>query len=173
VSRCPVCSDKGPSKPCSLIHTSIHNYFVCITTKCRQQLVRLRSDAAQSGRQNCGIQARPQRQEYLLTSYIIFLKKTGFPAAKKHVEWAYTKTDCLQASMRLDVLLIVHHGTLMNQHKLDALFLVCLLRVDASTCFGLYLPIFRRLCTVAVWCNCLRRMCSDCVQVVQQWKTVP
>jgi hypothetical protein len=31
-----------------------------------------------------------------------------------------------------DVLLTVHHGTLMNQHQLDTLFLVCLLRVNAG-----------------------------------------
>jgi hypothetical protein len=64
----------------------------------------------------------------------------------------------------LDALLTVHRGTLMNQHQLDTLFLVCLLRFSASTCFGRYWPIFRRLCTVAVWCNCVRRMCVDCVQ---------
>jgi hypothetical protein len=34
----------------------------------------------------------------------------------------------------------VHHGTLLNQHKLDTRFLVCLLRVNASTCFGRYCP---------------------------------
>jgi hypothetical protein len=55
--------------------------------------------------------------------------------------------------------------TLMNQHQLDTLFLVCLLRVNASTCFGRYSPIFRRLCTGAIWCNYVRRMCVDCVQV--------
>jgi hypothetical protein len=52
----------------------------------------------------------------------------------------------------LDVLLTLHHGTL-NQHQLDTFFLVCLLRVNASTCFGHYSPIFRRLCTDAIWCN--------------------
>jgi hypothetical protein len=54
------------------------------------------------------------------------------------------------------VLLIVHHGTLRNQHQLDTHFLVCLLGVSASTCFGRYSPIFRRLCTNAVWCNCVQ-----------------
>jgi hypothetical protein len=54
---------------------------------------------------------------------------------------------------------------LRNQHQLDTLFLVCLLGVNASTCFERYSPIFRRLCTVANWCNYVRRMCVDCVQV--------
>jgi hypothetical protein len=53
----------------------------------------------------------------------------------------------------------------MNQHQLDTLFLVCLLGVNASTCFGRYSFIFTRLCTAAVWCNCVRRVCVDCVQV--------
>jgi hypothetical protein len=51
------------------------------------------------------------------------------------------------------VLLTVHHGTSMSQHQIDTLSLVCLLRVNASTCFGRYWPIFRRLCTVAIWWN--------------------
>jgi hypothetical protein len=50
-------------------------------------------------------------------------------------------------------------------HQLDTLFLVCLLAVNVSTCFGRYSPIFRRLCTDAIWCNYVRRMCVDCVQV--------
>jgi hypothetical protein len=54
---------------------------------------------------------------------------------------------------------------LVNQHQLDTLFLVYLLGVNASTCFGRYSPIFRRLCTDAIWCNYVRRMCVDCVQV--------
>jgi hypothetical protein len=54
---------------------------------------------------------------------------------------------------------------LINQHQLDTLFLVCLLRVNASTCFERYSPIFRRFCTVAIWCNCVRGMCVDRVQV--------
>jgi hypothetical protein len=54
---------------------------------------------------------------------------------------------------------------LMNQHQLYTLFLVCLLSVNVSICFGRYSPIFRRLCTVAIWCNYVRRMCVDCVQV--------
>jgi hypothetical protein len=37
-----------------------------------------------------------------------------------------------------EVLLTVHHGTLMNEHQLGTLFLVCLLRVNASTCLGRY-----------------------------------
>jgi hypothetical protein len=64
----------------------------------------------------------------------------------------------------LDVLLTVHHGTLMNQHQLYTLFLVSWWRVNASTCFGRYSPIIRKLCTFAIWCNCVRRMCVDCVQ---------
>jgi hypothetical protein len=44
----------------------------------------------------------------------------------------------------------------MNQHQLDALFLVCLFWVSASTCFGRYSPIFRGLCTDAIWCNYVR-----------------
>jgi hypothetical protein len=44
----------------------------------------------------------------------------------------------LQTVTNLEVLLTVHHGTLMNQHQLDTLFLVCLLGVNASTCFGRY-----------------------------------
>jgi hypothetical protein len=37
----------------------------------------------------------------------------------------------------------VHHVTLMNQHQLDTLFLVCLLGVNAFTCFGR----FRIICS--------------------------
>jgi hypothetical protein len=39
-----------------------------------------------------------------------------------------------------DVLLTVRHGILMSQHQLDTLYLLCLLRVDASTCFRHYSP---------------------------------
>jgi hypothetical protein len=53
----------------------------------------------------------------------------------------------------------------MNQHQLDTVLLVCVLRVNASTCFGRYSLIFRRLCTDAIWCNYVRRMCVECVQV--------
>jgi hypothetical protein len=53
---------------------------------------------------------------------------------------------------------------LMNQHQIDKLFLVCLLGVSASTCFGRYSPIFRGLCTDSVWCNYVRRM-SICFSV--------
>jgi hypothetical protein len=52
---------------------------------------------------------------------------------------------------------------LMNQRQLDMLSLVSLLRVNACTCLGRYSPIFRKLCTVALWCNCVRRTCVDCV----------
>jgi hypothetical protein len=45
----------------------------------------------------------------------------------------------------------------MNQHQLDTVFLVCLLGVSASTCFGSYSLIFRMLCKFAIWCNCVRR----------------
>jgi hypothetical protein len=65
----------------------------------------------------------------------------------------------------LYVLLTVHYGTLINQRQLDTLFLVFLLGVNASTRFERYSPIFRRLCTDAMWCNYVRRMCVDCVQV--------
>jgi hypothetical protein len=58
--------------------------------------------------------------------------------------------------MKCVVLLTVHHGTLMNQHQLDTLLWVRLLRANASTCFGRYSPIFRRLCRVAIWCNWVR-----------------
>jgi hypothetical protein len=80
------------------------------------------------------------------------------------------KNSCshhLQLTYFLDVLFTVHHGTLMNQHQLDTLFLVCLLGVNTSTCFRRYSPIFRRLCTVAIWCNCVRRMFVDCVQLAE------
>jgi hypothetical protein len=53
----------------------------------------------------------------------------------------------------------------MNQYQLDTLFLVCLLKVNASTCFGRYSPIFRRLFTDVIWCNYVRRMRVDYVQV--------
>jgi hypothetical protein len=39
-----------------------------------------------------------------------------------------------------------------------------LLRVNASTCFGRYSPIFRRVCTSAIWCNCVCRRCVECTQ---------
>jgi hypothetical protein len=55
-----------------------------------------------------------------------------------------------------DALLTMHSGTLMNQHQLDTLFLVCLLEVNAATCFGRYSSIFMRPCTDAVWCNYVR-----------------
>jgi hypothetical protein len=61
---------------------------------------------------------------------------------------------------------LVNINILINQHQIDTLFLVCLLGVNASTCFGHYSPIFRRLCTDAVWCNYVRRMCVDHVQDV-------
>jgi hypothetical protein len=54
----------------------------------------------------------------------------------------------------------------MNQLQLDTLFLVYILKVNASTCFGRYSRIFRGLCTEAIWCNCVRRMCVVCVPVV-------
>jgi hypothetical protein len=60
----------------------------------------------------------------------------------------------------------MNNPVLLNQHQLDTLFLVCLLRVSASTCFGRYSPIFRRLCTVAIWCNCVRKMCVGGVRCV-------
>jgi hypothetical protein len=53
------------------------------------------------------------------------------------------------------------HAILINQHQLDTLSLDCLLGVSASTCFGRYSSTFRRLCTDAIWCNCVRRMCVD------------
>jgi hypothetical protein len=46
---------------------------------------------------------------------------------------------------------------LMNQNQRDTLFLECLLGVNASTCFGRYSPIFRRLCADAIWCNYVLR----------------
>jgi hypothetical protein len=61
----------------------------------------------------------------------------------------------VQFFMFFYVLLTVHHCTLMNQHQLDTLSFVCL-RVNACTCFGRYSSIFSRLCTVAVWCNCVQ-----------------
>jgi hypothetical protein len=75
-----------------------------------------------------------------------------------------------QSTKTLEVLLTVHHGTLINQHKIDTFLLVCLLRVNASTCFGRYTSILRRLCTDAILCNNVRRMCVDCVQVAVQQK---
>jgi hypothetical protein len=60
---------------------------------------------------------------------------------------------------------IYKYSLLMNQHQLDTLFLVCLLTVNASTCFERYSPIFRRFCTDDIWCNYVRRRCVDCVQV--------
>jgi hypothetical protein len=53
---------------------------------------------------------------------------------------------------------------LTNQHQFDTFFLVCLLGVNVSTCFGRYSPIFRRLYTDAIWCNGVRRMYVDCMQ---------
>jgi hypothetical protein len=50
---------------------------------------------------------------------------------------------------------------LLNQRLLDAIFLVCLLGANASTCFGRYSSIFRRFSIDAVWCNYVRRMCVD------------
>jgi hypothetical protein len=47
----------------------------------------------------------------------------------------------------------------MNQYQFYTLFLVCLLRNNASTCFGRYSPIFGRLCTVAIWCNFMLTAC--------------
>jgi hypothetical protein len=78
----------------------------------------------------------------------------------------YSKNGGKQS--KFDVLLTVHHGTLMNQHQLDTLFLVCLLGVNASTCFGRYSSIFKRLFTDAIWYNYLRRMCVDYVQVLYE-----
>jgi hypothetical protein len=63
--------------------------------------------------------------------------------------------------VQLDVSLTVHHGTLMNKHQDYILFLVCLLGVNASIDFVRYSPIFKRLCTDAIWCNYVCRMCVD------------
>jgi hypothetical protein len=76
-----------------------------------------------------------------------------------------------QQNTSIDVFLTVHHGMLMNQHEFDTLSLACLLTVSASTCFGRYSPIFRRLCQDATWCNYVRRMCVDCVQVAVEPQT--
>jgi hypothetical protein len=54
---------------------------------------------------------------------------------------------------------------LMNQHQLDTLPLVYFIKSQCLYMFGRYSPIFRRLYTNAIWCNCVRRMCVDCVQV--------
>jgi hypothetical protein len=70
----------------------------------------------------------------------------------------------MKACEILDVLLTVCHGTLRNQHQLGTLFLGCLLGFSAFTCVGLYTPIFRKLCTVAILCNGVCRMRVDCVQ---------
>jgi hypothetical protein len=40
---------------------------------------------------------------------------------------------------------------------------VCVLRVNASTCYGRY-----SLCTDVIWCNCVRRVCVDCVHVTEE-----
>jgi hypothetical protein len=74
--RCPVVVTKDPANGAAR-YTGLFKMILLVgtTTKCRQQLVRLRRDAAQSGRQNSRIQARPQRQAYRLTGYIIFLNK--------------------------------------------------------------------------------------------------
>jgi hypothetical protein len=77
----------------------------------------------------------------------------------------YTIIICLQTNDKLDILLTMHHGKLMNEHQLDTLFLVCLLRGNASTYFGRYSPIFSRFCSVAIWCNWVRRLCVEYVQV--------
>jgi hypothetical protein len=91
---------------------------------------------------------------------------------ERHVIYRLScRTKFFKLDLKVDVLLTVHHGTLMNQHQLDTLFLVCLLGVKASTCCGRYLPIFRRLCTDAVWCNYVRRMCVDYLHVVNTHPT--
>jgi hypothetical protein len=88
------------------------------------------------------------------------MKQNAIPVLLFFSKWVLV-TTCQE----LDVLLTVHHGTLMNQHQLDTLFLVCLLGLSASASFGRYSPIFRSLCTDAIWCNYVRRMCVDYVQV--------
>jgi hypothetical protein len=69
-------SDKGPSKPCSLIHTSIHNDFVCRYNDemptAASKTTKRRGPVRKAKLWNT---SRPQRQEYLLTSHIIFLNK--------------------------------------------------------------------------------------------------
>jgi hypothetical protein len=47
------------------------------------------------------------------------------------------------------------------------------LRVNASKCFGRYSIIFRGLCTVALWCNCVRRICVDCVRPARSQLAYP
>jgi hypothetical protein len=83
----------------------------------------------------------------------------------------YIKYKLQNKNYRLDDLLTVHHGALMNQHQLDTLSLVFLKRVNASPCFERYSPTFRRLCTVAIWCKWLRRVCVDCVRVAVEPQT--
>jgi hypothetical protein len=63
-------------------------------------------------------------------------------------------------SMKPTCFVDLRHGTLMNQHQLDTVSLVCLLRVNASTCFGRYSPIFRGLCTGGVWGDCVGGWCG-------------
>jgi hypothetical protein len=67
--------------------------------------------------------------------------------------------------LRTSCFVDLHHGTLINQHQIDTLFLVCLLGVNAGTCFERYSPILSRLCTDVILCNYVRRMCVDYVQV--------
>jgi hypothetical protein len=76
------------------------------------------------------------------------MDRTGSVVVEYREREAYRNT--LKIDTQHDVLLTVHHGTLMNQHQLDALFLVCVLEVNTPTCFGRYSPIFRRLCTDAI-----------------------
>jgi hypothetical protein len=117
---------------------------------------------------------------FLITAYGRVWSVSPIPSPGAAISWCKVllitfKYGCGWASelvwtlekreIKFVVMLTVHHGILMNQHQLDTLFLVCLLGVNASTFFGQYMPIFKRLFTVAIWCNCMCRMCVDCVQV--------
>jgi hypothetical protein len=63
------------------------------------------------------------------------MKQNAIPILLFFSKWVLV-TTCQE----LDVLLTVHHGTLINQHKLDTLFLVCLLEVTPLHVLGVTHP---------------------------------
>jgi hypothetical protein len=97
---------------------------------------------------------------------IFYSPSFAFKTVENHLSLSPCTSVC--PSVYLSTRLCVTRLKSRNQHKLDTLFFVCLLGVNASTYFGRYSPIFRRLCTDAMWCSYVRRMCVDYVQVAVQ-----
>jgi hypothetical protein len=99
-----------------------------------------------------GYDSRPVEKRFVVVMGEFFLQVFQF---FKFIYHRRCVTLAMYSVVKLDVLLTVHHTNL-----------ICLLGVNAFTCFGRYSPIFSRLWSVAVWCNYVCRVCVNYVQVV-------